>query len=134
MVVIYGAVAQSLLAILIVTLWAGFLKHRQVIVDSAIISNEKTALDFFKAATGGSDLTWRQYLIPLQMTDLPKAYHFVWFLAVGFVVLILHHWFAGFGWLGYQVPDYIVLITAVCTAFIGYFIWLRRKFIDSKAA
>jgi hypothetical protein len=135
LVIAYGVIVQSLIAFSLIALWAGFLKHRLIIIRSAINSNPQSGLDFFKAATGGAHLTWRQYLIPLRITDLPEAYHFVWFLSIGAVALVIDRWFLGLGWLGYIIFDRAsVYGVALLLAFLGYYLWLANHFRKRRAA
>jgi len=135
LVIAYGVIVQILIVFSLIALWAGFLRHRKIIIRSATNSNPQSGLDFFKAATGGAHLTWRQYLIPLRITDLPEAYHFVWFLAIGAVTLVIDRWFLGLRWLGYNTFDRAVVYgIALFLTFLGYYLWLANHFRKSRAA
>jgi hypothetical protein len=135
LVIAYGVFVQSLIAVSLITLWAAFLRHRQIIIISSMNSNPQSSLDYFKAATGGAHLTWRQYLFPLRVTDLPEAYHFIWFLLIGAVVLVVDRWFLALGWLGYIILNRVVVyIVALLLAIIVYYLWLTSQFRKQRAA
>jgi hypothetical protein len=135
LVIVFGVVFQSLLAIAMVSLWGAFLKHREIIITSMFKGNGQSLADFMKAATGGEKLTWRQYFLPLQISELPDAYYFLWPLAVGFIVFSLFRWRAGLEWLGvFYLNDIASLVILVVIALLMYFLWLcweyKQKQVD----
>ena len=74
----YGFIFQFLFTLIICVLWIAFLRHRETLLASARKSNPKSGFAFLKAAMGGAHLSWRQFLIPLKLTDLPMSYHMTW--------------------------------------------------------
>lgn len=108
--------------------WAGFLRHREVLVRSALAQSPRTFGEFLRAAMGGGHLTPRRFWLPLGLSDCAKAYHAVCFLwAVAPVSWSIARWYAGLVWLG-LVPNALGLVAVVSTAasIAGYLLWLRR--------
>lgn len=125
----YGLIAQVLLMTLGCVLWAAFLKHRETIIALARISNPTSYLSFIKAATGGAHLSWRQYLLPLKLSELPKAYHFLWVIIVMWVVTDLVRWYFGLEWLKLApVSRNTVLIVLSLLSLIVYSAWLWVRY------
>jgi hypothetical protein len=126
----FGAVGQTLFVLLICLLWAGFFRHIPEIVESALAENPKNSMEFIKAAGGSGHLTWRQWIIPFKMSELPKAYHTLWLIAVMGVGSYLGHWYLGLRWLGLipQMNGYLVTLIGIAIATTIYFLWLARQY------
>jgi hypothetical protein len=127
---------QSLYITLFCGIWIGFLRHRQIIVDTISVSSPKSWIDFLKAATGGSHLTMRQWLFPLRPSEAPLMYHYVWLIAIPVVFGIsLFRWYAAMEWIGLVEPtDYtrpLVIIHGVFSTLVLYFLALWRLYQQS---
>jgi hypothetical protein len=129
----YGFVAQGLLVLVQCALWVGLLRHRRILVES--LRGFPSLLLFLKAATGGAELTWRQWLFPLRAADLPRAYHLLWLLAVLLLAGVVYRWYLGLEWFG-LVPfvRWPVVVLAVVGGLAGYLTWLWYASREDAAA
>jgi hypothetical protein len=130
----FGAAAQILAALLTCLLWAAFLRHSPETIKSALATNPKSAMEFIKAAGGAEHLTWRQWIIPFKMSELPKAYHTLWFIAVMLVGADLGRWYLGLEWFA-LVPNvslYLIATIGMLAALILYLLWLVRQYQIAK--
>jgi hypothetical protein len=128
----YALICQSLYVAVIVFLWAGLLRHRFSLVDS--IRGSQSFLESVKAATGGSSLSWRQWCLPLRLSDLPRPYHLLWMIAVILVAESANRWYLGFEWFGVLPGVRLwVGITAAIVALVVYFVWLWRSARSTSA-
>ena len=119
----YVMVAQALLLILISTLWVAFLRHREALITS--VENERSLMPFLKAATGGAHLTWRQWIIPLKMSEMPRAFPLMWVMVVGLVAGASDRWYLGLEW--YDLVSFSRWACVGMSVFVGllaYFLWL----------
>ena len=128
-VIIYGIASQAAYVIFVSVLWAAFLKHKDVLITLTKSRNEKSILGFIKAATGGAHLSWRQYLLPLSLGELPASYYIVWIVSVCFVGGNFYRWYLGFNWLGLlSLPLVLVISISMAIPSVGYVIWLWMEF------
>lgn len=119
----YGILSQSLLLALVVTLWFALLRHRNILAAS--LRGHSSFMRFMKAATGGAHLTWRQWIIPLKMSELPCAYQLFWVVAVTLVAGVSDRWYCGLEWFNVVSSiRWIVLGTALIIGYVVYFRWL----------
>ena len=102
-VIVFATIGQTLYVTTLCTLWVGLLRHRSTLIES--VKGVRSPFRFLKAATGGADLRWRQWLLPLRMADLPWAYHVVWLLAVVLLAGATDRWFLGLEWFQLVPPD-----------------------------
>jgi hypothetical protein len=124
-VYVYSLLAQILIVALGCVMWASFLRHRKILIASAISAKPKSYLEFAKAATGAGHLSWRQCFLPLSLSDLPMSYHMVWSFVVIWVGMSPYRWYMGFEWLsGVHGFRYQVLVLLMSLSLIGYAIWL----------
>ena len=118
-VYVHALLTQSLYITLFCGIWIGFLRHRQIIVDTINSGSPKSMLDFLKAATGGSHLSLRQWLFPIRLSEVPLLYHYVWLVAIPIVFGIsLFRWYAAMEWVGLVEPT---ISTRVCVVLHGVF-------------
>src|SRR5262249_19439736 len=129
-VYLFGGILQVLFVGLTMVLWLALLKHRHTLV--ATMPPRGSLLAYFKAGTGGRELSYRQWLCPLAYAELPWAYHFAWWTGVAFVALSLYRFSLALEW--YQVvplvplwvrfiaPSVVLLATCWC-----YAVWLRHS-------
>ena len=127
----YAFITQSLYIALFCGLWIGFLKHRWMIAQSVSSAAPRSILEFVKAATGGSHLTIRQWLLPLRMSEIPLLYHYVWVIAIPIVFGISQfRWYVAMEWLGIVEPDFAtrvaVALHGVCSSLVVYLLAVRR--------
>lgn len=96
----YMLVTQILFVSMFVIVWVSFLQHYPLLVESIVVSEPSSLIDFLKSATGGAHLTWRQWIIPLKPSEVPLLYHCFWFAAVGVVFGIsIFRYYAALEWL-----------------------------------
>jgi hypothetical protein len=126
----YAFVGQGLYVLLLCVLWAGLLRHRADLALS--LRAYPSPLLFVKAATGGAELTWRQWLLPLRMSELPRSYYALWTIAVIMLAGVADRWFLGLEWFG-LVPHVRVFVVVVAIA-IGLACYLRWLWYASRAA
>lgn len=135
-VYLHALFTQSLYITLFCGVWIGFLRHRQIIVDTISVSSPNSWLDFVKAATGGPHLTVRQWLFPIRLSEAPLLYHYVWLIAIPVVFGIsLFRWYAAMEWIGVVEPsDYtrpLVIVHGVVSTLVLYFLALWRLYQQS---
>jgi len=124
-VYVYGAVSQTLYLILVCGLWVTFLRHRDTLITSAMSTLPKTRLEFVKAATGGAHLSWRQYFLPLKVSELPRSYHLMLFLAVTLTGCMLFNWYLGLSWFDVLPTSHtIAIIICIIFSVMIYTAWL----------
>ena len=120
----YGIITQSLLVALICILWLSLLRHREALITS--IGNPGSFMTFLKAATGGAHLTWRQWILPLQISELPQAYLVFWVVVVVAVAAMSDRWYLGIEWFTQERSwRFVVFGGALSIGLIVYFTWLR---------
>ena len=120
----YGIASQTLYLILVCVLWITFLRHRLTLLASAKRAHPKSRLDFIKAVTGGAHLSWRQYLLPLKLSELPKSYHLVMLVAVTLTGSMLFNWYLGLSWMGVlPVSHTLALIICILLSVLCYAGW-----------
>jgi hypothetical protein len=126
-VYLYGAVSQFLYLILVCGLWITFLRHRRTIIALARSAYPISRLDFIKAATGGEHLTWRQYILPLKLSELPKSYHLAMLVAVTLTGSMLINWYLGLSWLGViSFSHPVAIILCILLSVMCYVGWLSK--------
>lgn len=136
-VYLFGAVFQSLFIGLAMVLWLGLLTHRHTLV--ATMPRRGLLLAYFKAGTGGRELTYRQWLCPLTVSELPSAYHYACWCAVAFVGISAYRFYLALEWYGVVPVDPLwvrlvapsVLLVATCW---WYAAWLRAEATVGRAA
>jgi hypothetical protein len=128
----YGILAQALLIILGCAMWASLLRHRETIVASANYENV-SYLDFFKASHGGENLSWRQFIFPIKISESPKKYYMGWFFVVVWVGAIQARWYLGLEWLNVVNGNrtYVALLLIMLFV-IGYEVWLFIRYRSAQ--
>ena len=127
---------QSLYITLFCGIWIGFLRHRQIIVDTISSSSPTSWVDFLRAATGGAHLTTRQWLFPIRMSEAPLMYHYIWLIAIPVVFGIsLFRWYAAMEWIGLVEPTdstrILVVLHGVFSTLVLYILSLWRLYQQS---
>jgi hypothetical protein len=121
----YGLICQPLYLAFVAFLWVGLLRHRHSILDS--VRGSHTFLQLVKAATGGLRLTWRQWCLPLRLSELPNAYHLLWVLAVILIAGSMDRWYLGVEWYGFLAgARWVIFCISVAGGLGLYFVWLWR--------
>ena len=132
-VYLHALLTQSLYITLFCGIWIGFLRHRQIIVDTISAASPNNWIEFLKAATGGSHLSMRQWLFPVRTSEWPLLYHYIWLIAIPIVFGIsLLRWYAAMEWIGLVEPTlstrvYVVLHGVISTLVL-YFMALWRLY------
>jgi hypothetical protein len=125
----YAIIAQGELAAVICILWAAFLRHRLTLLLSVRRDGSAGPLAVVKTALGGGSLTWRQFLFPLRLADLPSAYHVVWVFMAALMGTGLYRLYLVLCWLGacsFAHGD--VAMAAASTFCVGcYLAWLATE-------
>jgi hypothetical protein len=122
-VYLYGGVCQGLFVFGLCALWVGLLRHRVTLVES--LRGVSPFGTFFKAVTGGAKLTWRQWLFPMSVADLPSGYHLLWLTAVLLLSGGVYRWYLGLEWFRVVVGIRgLVVALSICISLLGYFTWL----------
>ena len=137
-VYLHALFTQSLYITLFCGIWIGFLRHRQIIVDTISAASPNNWIEFLKAATGGSHLSMRQWLFPIRTSEWPLLYHYIWVIAIPIVFGIsLLRWYAAMEWIGLVEPTlstrvYVVLHGVISTLVL-YFMALWRLYRLNEA-
>jgi hypothetical protein len=127
--ILYGIVFQVLFTLLVCTLWAAFLRHRETLIASAWSQSPNSMSDFIKAAVGAAHLSCRQFFLPHPASELPTSYHIVWLVTAGLVGGSLFRWHLGLAWLGLVAwPCYLVLLVSVLLPIAAYYAWLGSEY------
>ena len=128
----YGFATQSLYVLFACTLWAAFLRHLDVVIALADRSRPKSYLEFVKAMTGGGQLSWRQYLLPMKPGEFSKPYFLVWILPIFWVGLSPYRWFLALEWLGMApMPRNSFVAFLVIAILLLYLVWLWYEYLKS---
>lgn len=123
---VYGAIAQLVFVAALVAMWVAFLRHRERLVDE--VGRHERFWPFFKAATGARHLGWREWIVPLRMSEFPHPYPVVWILVAVVLSASAERWFLGLEWFG-LVPlglRWWVFGAVLVVGQLVYFAWLRR--------
>lgn len=121
----FAGVAQALMIAMILVLWTAFLKHRGTILRLAMTSRPQSLPDFFKAAFGGRSLSWRQFLFPVRIRELPSSYNLFLFAAGLGVGIFQARWYLALEWL--QWAPYLGWVSGVVAALLtvaAYCVWI----------
>ena len=132
-VYLHALFTQSLYITLFCGVWIGFLRHRQILVDTISAASPRNWVEFLKAATGGSHLSIRQWLFPIRPSEAPIIYHYVWLIAIPIVFGIsLLRWYAAMEWIGIVEPTlstrFYVVLHGVLSALVLYLLTLWRLY------
>lgn len=130
---------QSLYITLFCGVWIGFLRHRQIIIETISTASPKSWIDFVKAATGGAHLSRRQWLFPVRFSEAPVLYHCVWLVAIPVVFGIsLFRWYAVAEWVGLVEPAEMtrvfVVLHGVFSTLVLYLLCLWRLYQQSLSS
>ena len=131
---------QSLYITLFCGIWIGFLRHREIIVQTISVASPRSWIDFLKAATGGAHLSRRQWLFPIRPSESPLIYHYMWLVAIPVVFGIsLFRWYAAMEWIGIVQPEedmtrILVVLHGVFSTLVLYLLSLWRLYQQSIQA
>jgi hypothetical protein len=127
-VYLVGAISQGLFIGLTMLLWLGLLRHRHTL--AATMPPSGSLLAYFKAGTGGRELSYRQWCCPLAYKDLPWAYHLAWWCGVAFVAASVYRFYLALEWYGI-VPIHTLWVRLIAPSVVliatcwVYAAWLR---------
>jgi uncharacterized membrane protein YidH (DUF202 family) len=126
-VYIFALSTQVLWVLAGAALWVGLLRHRTDLVYHMPATG--SLLAYFKAGTGGRDLTYRQWCCPFTWSELPRAGPFICWFASAWLGIGLLRYYAAAEWYRLvqpTIPNRVVvcsvLFLVVC---IAYPLWLR---------
>jgi hypothetical protein len=128
-VFLFGAVSQVLFVALSMALWLALLTHRHTLVSTMPPSG--SLLAYFKAGTGGRELSYRQWCCPLAYKDLPWANHLAWWTGVAFVGASVYRFYLALEWYG-VAPLHSLSIRLIAPSVVllmmcwWYAAWLRH--------
>lgn len=122
----YAIVGQGLFTAFICLFWAAFLRNRLTLILSAWRAAASGKAAFVKAALGGGQLTWRQFLFPMRISELPTAYHMAWLFSAVLMAMGPYRLYLGLCWLGWGSFTYHVAACAVAMLLTTscYLAWL----------
>lgn len=128
----FALIAQILYALFTCLLWAVFLRHRRTVLSLARKSARGSRLAFIKAAMGGAELSWRQWVIPLKWSELPNSYHVSLLIAAVFAGSFLMRWYWGLTWLD-VLPHAreVAMAISIMVPLLVYVAWLWRSFSET---
>ena len=128
----YGLLAQMELIVLNCLLWAGFLKHKETLLRLSNASGAKSKVEFIKAAMGGASLTWRQFLFPLKISELPVQYFLLWTVAAIILGGSIYRWYLAFEWFDLmRFNRNIVIVLSLLIPTTAYIFWLCNQYRKS---
>ncbi len=131
---VYGLGLQSILACIMILLWAGFLRHRHTWFNAVMSQTPRTFAEFLKAATGGGRLTWRQYFAPKGKSELLCVYHtLLWTLPPMLLYAAAFRWYVALDWFEivpgpYSLPGVRMVASMAACIFGAFFLWLYLEF------
>ncbi len=131
---VYGLGLQSILCCTMILLWAGFLRHRRTWFDAVMDHGPRTFAEFLKASTGGGRLTWRQYFVPRDSTELLCVYHMLlWTLPPMLLYAAAFRWYVALDWFEmvpgpYSTAGLQMVVGMAAVIFAAFFAWLYREF------
>ena len=132
------AVTQGLCVLLLCGLWLTFLRQLPVLLGSIEESRPAGRLEFLKAATGGSHLTLRQWLVPVRVSELPMLYHCLWPLLISIIFAVsLLRCYAALEWMDLFEPDVVrrgLVLTFGLTASLAVYFAALRRLLDIRTA
>lgn len=122
----YTILAQGLFTTFICLFWAAFLRHRLTLILSARSAGASGKLAFLKAALGGGELTWRQFLFPIRLSELPAPFHVAWLVMAMLMGMGPYRLYLGLCWLGFGsfAHQVAACAAAVTLSTLTYFVWL----------
>jgi hypothetical protein len=133
-VYVYGFVAQTLLGLFACAFWGAFLHHKNTWLEASLECHPKSFIEYFKAATGGGKLTYRQWLFPMRLSELPSFYYAIWFLIPVIFGSILERWYLGLFW--FQacpfVPYHLVGIAGIVICLLFFVGWLQSSYYQLR--
>jgi hypothetical protein len=132
-VYMHALFTQSLYITLFCGIWIGFLRHREIIVQTISAASPNSWMEFLKAATGGSHLSFRQWIFPIRPSEGPLLYQYVWLIAIPIVFGVsLFRWYAAMEWMGLVEPEgitrFLVILHGVFSTLVLYLLALWRLY------
>jgi hypothetical protein len=133
-VYVYGLAAQTLVALIACAFWGAFLRHKNTWLEASLECRPKSFMEYFKAATGGAKLTYRQWLLPIKLSELPSFYFVVWMLIPVIIGSTLERWYWGLSWFQAVpfVPYHLVAIAGIVMCLFFFVGWLQSSYYQLK--
>ncbi len=111
-----GFYAQAALTVISVSLWVAFLRHLPNYLNSLLVLQPQSLLEYLKAAFGGNTLYAR-----LNHLKLSRTYRLLW-LPVLLQIAPFARWELGLEWIGVLAPNGYIRQLVTWTQGIGVFI------------
>jgi hypothetical protein len=132
----YGAIMQALLAVAGCTLWGAFLRHRDTWLRTTWASDPRSFLQFLKAALGGARMSWRQFFLPLTLSEVKlfSFYHVFWLFVPLMLGGTVERWYLGCSWFRLlpDVDHYWVLAGGLLLGLVAFLVWLAALYSGRK--
>lgn len=128
-VYVYALLTNAVCLGTLAVLWWAFLRHQRIMIETAAAAAQRSWWKFLKAGTGGAELTWRQWLLPMRYSEMPQLYYWVWPIVASMLFASSTvRWYAGLEWFEIvRVTDRNrVIILGLTSSVPGliYFAWL----------
>ena len=130
-VYLFGAAMNFVFTWMFCELWRGLTIHLPRLASEVAGHAPNDRLEFFKSATGGGHLTWRQWLVPIRPSEMPKMAFWIWptVITVTLAASTLR-WYAGLEWFGFFPPLLAaragVLFAGATLGMVAYFAFIER--------
>lgn len=127
---IYGIIAQFLTILWSGFLWAAFIRHRTLWLNTVMLLKPKSFSAFIRFSFSGKPLGIIDFLIPFGKGRSKKISFIFWIIIPTVVGIYLHRWLLGFHWfkLLTDIPKYEGGIFGIIIAYVIFFIWLFLEY------
>ncbi len=130
----YGGMMQFLVLAILCTMWAAFITHRQIYVESSYSQSSNSYLGFVKAMLGSGKKTWRQCFTPFYFKK-SSPYHLLWCMVpLAFVTTAVHRWLLGLEWLGvfpsFDQDNFVYAVFPIAVSLT--LLWMYFEFRQSQ--
>jgi hypothetical protein len=124
----YSALMQTIIVVDLCILWAVFLRHRRSWMEESFCRDGRSFGRFIKTATGGGQLTWRQWLLPCSPRELPRGYEICLIVIPLLMVGTVARWYYGFQWFGIlpwmsNLALFVILAVIALAVLAGWLYW-----------
>lgn len=94
--------------------WGAFLAHQRFLLETIDANDPENWIGFLKAATGGADLSLRQWFFPCRWSELPWLYHGIWMAGIAIVFgVTIFRYYVSLEWLGVIEPNLLHRLIAL---------------------
>ena len=127
---IYGIIAQFLTILWGVLLWAAFIRHRTLWLDTVMLLEPKSFAAFIRFSFSGKPFGIIDFLIPFGKKRSKKISFIFWIIIPAVVGLYFHRWLLGFHWFNLftDIPKSAGGIFGIIISYVIFFIWLFLEY------